>query len=82
LAKLLAKERGVRNIQDLPPLAQEQIVAWIAHHYDQTGEWPDQESGSVLNAPGETWSAIDRALKKGRRGLPGGSSLFQLIQKY
>ena len=30
-------------------------------------------------APEETWNIIDYALKHGRRGLPGGSSLARLL---
>jgi hypothetical protein len=33
----------------------------------------------VLGAPGETWAIVAGALFKGRRGLPGGSSLAKLL---
>jgi superfamily II DNA or RNA helicase len=82
LAKLLAKERGVRNIHDLPDLDKEQLLAWIAFHKEQTGEWPNHESGPVINAPDETWTAINRYLRVGIRGLPGGSSLARLVEEY
>ena len=33
LARLLDRERGVRNLGNLPPLTEDQIVAWArAHH--------------------------------------------------
>ena len=32
-----------------------------------------------MGAPGETWLAADMALRHGRRGLPGGSSLAMLL---
>ena len=30
----------------------------------------------------ETWAGIDNTLRKGRRGLPGGSSLAKLLDKH
>jgi hypothetical protein len=33
----------------------------------------------VLAAPGEDWGRVSRALRLGLRGLPGGSSLAQLL---
>jgi hypothetical protein len=35
----------------------------------------------VLDAPGETWLAINKALYSGGRGLRGGSSLAQLLAR-
>jgi hypothetical protein len=80
LAKLLAEQRGVRNMADSPSLSTDQILAWADAHFDRTGRWPKSESdGPVLEAPGETWKGIQMALVKGRRGLPGGSSLPRLL---
>jgi hypothetical protein len=79
LAQLLAKQRDARNVQDLPPLTFQQVLAWADAHHTRTGKWPTERSGSVLEAPGETWKAIDRALQAGVRGLPGGSSLAKLL---
>ena len=44
----------------------------------RTGRWPARWSGPVIGIGGETWYGIDSALKSGRRGLPGGSSLAVL----
>ena len=41
--------------------------------------WPDAHAGPVAGIPEETWSAVDAALRFGRRGLPGGSSLTSLF---
>ncbi len=82
LADLLQEQRGVRNKQNLPRLDVEQILSWADAHREATGEYPQIESGPVgaaASAPGETWSAIQSALFKGLRGLPGGSSLAQLL---
>ncbi len=79
IAKLLAKQRGVRNAAALPVLTVDQILQWADAHREQTGEWPKQTTGAVLGAPGEKWLNIHAALVIGLRGLPGGSSLPQLL---
>ncbi len=79
IAQLLAEERGVPNRLSLPPLNQDQILAWADSHFQRTGEWPKQKTGSVSEAPGEKWQNIDTTLWFGRRGFPGGSSLAQLL---
>ena len=81
LAKLLERERGVRNRKNLPPLTEKKIVKWADAHYESTGEWPGQYSGPVLEAREETWRAIQSALYVGNRGLPGGSSIAKLLAK-
>jgi hypothetical protein len=79
LAKFLARHRGVRNKQALPVLSVEQIRAWVEAHYARTGEWPRHNTGPIPEAPGETWAAVNTALARGGRGLPGGSSLYQVV---
>ena len=80
LPKLLARCRGVRHIRDLPGLTAEQIRSWAQAHKQRTGRWPTRKSGPVAGAPGETWMALDQALCVGYRGLPGGSSLTQVLR--
>jgi superfamily II DNA or RNA helicase len=79
LAQLLAKKRGLHNPRDLPELNIKQILKWVDAHHQQTGKWPRQTSGTVLGAPGEEWKNVNKALYRGFRGLPGGSSLAQLL---
>src|SRR5439155_9738846 len=81
LAKLLAAERGVRNSKTPPPLAVMEILAWADAHYQRTGKWPTANSGPIETARGETWLAVNVALQAGRRDLPGGSSLANLLQE-
>jgi hypothetical protein len=80
LAQLLAERRQVRNCQALPALRIDQILAWADAHYQRTARWPLMGSGSIAEAAGETWLAVDAALRTGRRGLPGGSSLARLLE--
>src|SRR5438874_7343794 len=72
LARLLAERRNVRNRGGLPPLRQKQILAWSDAHHRRTQAWPTAESGPIPEAPGETWRAVDQALRVGVRSLPGG----------
>jgi hypothetical protein len=80
LAKFLTKHRGVRNRSYLPPLHIETIRLWVVAYRNRTNRWPTSKSGAVLEAPGETWGCIHQALKVGQRGLPGGSSLPEVIR--
>jgi len=79
LARLLAEERGVRNIKQVPRLTVARILAWADAHHRHTGAWPGRNSLEVLDAPGETWHGVDNALRLGQRGLPGRSSLARLL---
>lgn len=79
LARLLYANRGVRSPRNVPALNERRILAWTRAHFKQTGKWPGGNSGPVCDAPGETWAAIDLALSRGKRGLPGGSSLARLL---
>jgi hypothetical protein len=82
LARLLVEARGVRSPRYLPELSEETILAWADRHHRRTGDWPNDQSGEVAEAEGEDWHNIDAALRQGLRGLPGGSSLAQLLHEY
>ena len=78
LAQLLAERRGYRG-----PLTVERILAWADAHHAATGRWPTAwSSGPVQDEPGETWPSLDVALREGRRGLPGGTTLAQLLAEH
>jgi hypothetical protein len=79
LARLLAEARGKRNRSQLPNLTLAQILAWADMHRQRSGRWPNVQSGPLPDAPGETWAGIDAALSQGFRGLPGGTTLAQLL---
>jgi hypothetical protein len=82
LRRLLVKKRGVRHPLRLRPLTAEQILRWAQLHVERTGSWPQYKSGPILDAPGETWAAVDIALRRGKRGLAGGSSLAILLEQH
>jgi hypothetical protein len=79
LLQLLVERRRVRTRLYLPRLRKKQIVAWARAHRRRTGAWPSSLSGSILEAPGETWRAVDEALRSGLRGLGRRSSLAGLL---
>jgi hypothetical protein len=81
LPALLAQHRDKRNKAALPPVTVEGILAWADAHQARTGEWPGVLSGPIPEAPGESWKAVNMALYRGFRGLPGGDSLAQLLRR-
>ena len=81
LARLLAARRGVRNKKGLPHLTVPQILRWADAFHATHGDWPQPKtkSSGIAGTNGETWLAVDTALRVGQRGLPGGSSLPQIL---
>jgi hypothetical protein len=79
LVRLFARERGARNVGDLPPFNIPEILRWADEHHNRHGTWPKSNSGPIPEAPGETWLFVHVALRQGRRELPGGSSLRRLL---
>ncbi|HEV3445038.1 MAG TPA: hypothetical protein VG099_10370 [Gemmataceae bacterium] len=82
LAQVLAAQRGARMGSDSLPLSFEQILAWADAHHASTGAWPHHRMGALLEAPNESWRTLNCALRDGRRGLPGGSTLHRLLVEY
>ena len=82
LALLLQRDRGKRNIGNLPPLTEEMILDWCDSFFDEYGEWPTVIKNEIRPVPGqpdETWRRIAVALQQGLRGLPK-SSLAELLR--
>jgi hypothetical protein len=63
-----------------PTLTESQVLVWADAHHRWTGEWPIKFSGPVAGVKRLSWNAVDNSLRIGRRGLPGGSSLAQLLE--
>jgi hypothetical protein len=60
----------------------ELILGWADDYRRTYGFWPTHKSGNVTGLPGETWATVDYALRKGRGGLPGGSSLSEELRNH
>jgi hypothetical protein len=83
LAALLEEQVGRPNRRWGGPLSERQILAWSKAYFDRTGRWPVARlNASVHEQPTEHWLKIEIALRKGFRGLPGGSSLARLLSKH
>jgi hypothetical protein len=63
------------------PLIVDQVLGWADAHFRRTGRWPTAACGAIPGAPGESWSRIHGALRRGLRGLPGGDSLSQFLAR-
>lgn len=70
----------VRRTTKKPDLTAAQILEWADAHFLRMGKWPTTESGTVPDDPDENWASINANLRLGLRGLPGESSLAQLLQ--
>jgi hypothetical protein len=80
LSSLLARRVG-KPLGRRDKLRLLQIEGWARSHQRRSGCWPTARSGEVVDALGETWRAIDKALRQGGRGLPGGDSLARLVAR-
>src|SRR5437764_440354 len=60
-------------------LSLREVLTWASAYRESTGKWPTKRAGDIPGSFGETWAAVDAALRDGTRGFPGGSSLAQLL---
>lgn len=84
LFDLLTRHRGFRNINNLPPLTIDQVLAWADAFRARTGTWPTSRSmpQEIPGTGGERWFNVHQALLKGLRGFPGGSSLAKELARH
>ena len=64
------------------PLTIPEILRWADAYREATGKWPTNTSGNIAGTIGESWLAVDNALRQGLRALPGKSSLAQLLRQH
>lgn len=55
---------------------------WARAYRDKYGRWPSGKLADAASETGETWIALDVLLRRGGRGLPGGTSLARLLQTH
>jgi hypothetical protein len=79
LAVLLEQHGRKAKRQMRSSLTEAQILRWADDYYCRCGKWPASGSGAVAADVAITWQMIHCALRNGTRGLPGGSSLSQLL---
>src|SRR5262249_560144 len=82
LSRLLAQRRGVRCYSRMPRQWDvQQILTWADAYHPRLGGWPGSTSGKIAGTQGAQWWQVDRALREGVHGLPGGSSLARLLEE-
>jgi hypothetical protein len=81
LFRLLARHRGIGRHVRRPPYTIARILEWADAYFALHGRWPSRRHGPIDGADRETWVAVDSALKNGFRGLPGGDSLAELLDR-
>jgi hypothetical protein len=81
LPQLLEQHRGVRNHLAVPPLTEALILRWADDYHRRTGNYPKHNDGPILGTQ-ETWSGVENALIKGRRGMPGKGSLAKFLTRH
>jgi hypothetical protein len=64
-----------------PPLTVGQILAWADGYHARTGFRPYMRAGTLALPAGETWKAVNSALRVGGRGLPEGDTLGKLLDR-
>jgi hypothetical protein len=82
LVRLLKQHRGRKSRNGPQELTVERILSWADAYHAEHGRWPNSASGPVAAAPSEKWSNINDTLRKGGRGLPGGSSLGCVLAEH
>jgi hypothetical protein len=63
-------------------LTEEIILALADAHHAATGRWPNTHTREPIAATGRHWASVDQALRQGRRGLPGGDTLAELLARH
>src|SRR5207249_1254933 len=58
-----------------------QILSWVDSYRRRTGQWPKYDSGPIDGIAGESWAAVDTALRYGKRGLQRAGSLAKLLAR-
>jgi len=79
-----ARRRRVRRLErrwPKPRLKVAQILKWADQFRRRKGRWPHHFDGRIEGAGDDTWARVNDALAQGNRGLPGGSSLANLLYR-
>ena len=81
LTQFLVKHREKTPYSSAPALCITQILTWARAYHAQTGRWPTSQRSGKIPGTDESWAAINTALKKGSRGLPGDDTLAALLAR-
>jgi hypothetical protein len=65
-----------------PELSVARVLAWADDCFARTGDWPHLTRDPIPGTGGETWRKVDGCLRRGGRGLPGGTTLYRLLAEH
>jgi hypothetical protein len=82
VALLLEKHRGARHKHHRPRITNRDILAWADAHHRRARRWPTSAAGLIPESTGDTWMAVENALRGGMRGRPGGDSLARFLRRH
>ena len=71
----------MNRASDRPTLTIPEILRRADAYHERHGEWPERSSGPIPEDPGKTWEHVNEALRRGRFGLPGGTTLARLLRQ-
>jgi len=80
IEKVLFNELGIVGVRAGKNLTEDLIIKLAKAHFISNDVYPNENSEWVLGGK-DSWAAISAALRDGLRGLPGGASLAQLLDK-
>ena len=80
IEKVLTNELGIVGVRSGKNLTEELVIRLAKAHFELTEVYPHEKSTWILDGS-DSWAAISAALREGLRGLPGGTSLAQLLDK-
>jgi hypothetical protein len=82
LPRFLSLNTGAPYKYRKDELTEDFISERVNDYKIRTGYWPKHTSGKVHGgADGDTWAVYHHSLSRGKRGLPGGSSLADLLDR-
>jgi hypothetical protein len=59
-----------------------QIVKWADEHFIRHGTWPTGHSGVIPGSGGESWHQVQYALRTGKRGRRGRTTLLRVLNRW
>jgi hypothetical protein len=81
LSRLLAQERNTHLAKDRYSFTISEVLSLADAYHERYGKWPKDHSGRIPQPFAKFWQRIGGALKRGRYGLPGGTTLARLLNQ-
>ena len=82
LRRLLLEHRGPQATESRPDLTIEQILAWADAYFEAAGTVAERGVRTDRRGPEDKLESDQHVAAKGRRGLPGGTTLERLLVEH